>query len=359
MTTGTSGQGKRVTIRDVALSAGVSPAAVSKVLTGASGVSEALRCRVEAAILSLGYRPLTTARAMRGRTFTLGVVLPDITNPFFSEIISGAQGFLAATRYHALIGISQAEPAVERRLIDGMIDLQVDGVILLGAIEDSLQLSEIGRAIPTVAIGHRPLADQAFDTVNDDDALGAGLAVKHLAAQGYRKITMLSLQTRRETIVTDRESGYLDVMAQIGPANILRLGQDLPTIRMQIGQLLTSPERPEAIFAWADWLALEVISIARQIGLRIPQDLGLIGYDNTPPCGLHQNGLSSIDQQGRHLGSEAARLLIERIEGRREPVGLIVTPMLVPRRSSDRFHGVRDDIDLTNCPPLQPSNIGN
>jgi DNA-binding LacI/PurR family transcriptional regulator len=324
----------RVTIRDVALDAGVSVAAVSKVLRDAYGVSDALREKVRASMDKLSYRPLASARGLRGRTYTLGLLLPDLRNPFFADIFDGVNSALARTQYQAMQGIS----VHASELVDAMIDRQMDGLILIGPNEMASRLAEIADRVPLVLIGHHEPVDNLFDTVNNDDQLGARLVVRHLVANGHRRIAMMSL-ARASTVVTQRELGYrLEMMEQgLGTAiNIIGGTQVLRDVQVAVRKLLEGPNRPDALFCWTDLIAIEAISVATQLGLSIPGDIAIVGYDNTMYCDFAQNRLTSVDQSGELLGLQAARLLIERIEGRTEAEHFVVTPRIVARASSRR-----------------------
>lgn len=322
----------RVTIREVADDAGVSVAAVSKVMREAYGVSESLRAKVRASIEKLNYRPLTSARGMRGRTYTLGLILPDIRNPFFSDIIAGAHTALERTQYQVLLGVSH-----EEALVDRMIDRQMDGLILIGTIESAKRLETIAREKPLVTIGHHAANNTLFDTVNDDDQLGAELVVRHLITNGYRDIAMLSLASTTSSIIAERELGYRRAMIEQGVGrsiNIVRSAQTMREVQLAARRLFEGPQKPEAIFCWTDFIALEIISVATELGLRIPEDMAIVGYDNTMFCDFAQNSLTSVDQSGEMLGLQAVRLLIERIRGREEAEHFVVKPRVVARNSS-------------------------
>ncbi len=334
-----SGGGKpnRITIRDVAADADVSVAAVSKVLREAYGVSPSMRARVHLSMAKLGYRPHTAARGMRGQTFTLGLVLPDIRNPFFADIITGFQQGLEGTQYQALIGINKATPTVDEGLVDSMIDRQMDGLLIVGATSQD-QLAEIAQRKPLVTIGNHDADNQFYDTVNNDDEKAARLAVRHLVDNGYRNITMLSLISD-STIIKERERGYRDEMNRLGLgrfAHIVFADQTLPEVHKAAQDILSGPDRPEAIFCWTDFIALQVIGVATELGLRIPDELAIVGHDNTMYCDFGQNSLTSVDQSGNLLGLEASRLLIERIKGRQLPEHYLVSPRLAVRKSSRR-----------------------
>ena len=329
----------RVTIREVAEDAGVSVAAVSKVLRDAYGVSDALRAKVRASMDKLGYRPLAAARGMRGQTYTIGLVLPDIRNPFFADIMVGVNNALERTQYRAMIGISQGNPAGEMAIVEAMIDRQMDGIVLIGATEDRANLGAIAQRKPLVAVGHHEPEVSSFDTVNNNDQHGGLLVVRQMVAAGYRRIAMISLQSTTSTILAERELGYRRGMVEAGlggAINIVHAPQTLRDVQIMARRLLQSANPPDAIFCWTDFIALEVISVATELGLRIPQDVGISGYDNTMYCDFAQNSLSSIDQSGELLGLQATRLLIERIKGRTEAEHFVVPPRLVTRRSTSR-----------------------
>jgi LacI family transcriptional regulator len=328
-----------VTIRDVAGDAGVSVAAVSKVLRDAYGVSDALRARVRASIDRLGYRPHAAARGMRGQTYTLGLIIPDLHNPFFADILAGINTALERTQYQLLLGVCESDPGNENALIEAMSDRRMDGLILIGSrIGD--KLAEVASRIPTVVIALHAEGETNYDTVNNDDRLGATLVVQHLVAAGYRHIAFLSQQisvNEKAMVTMERETGYRAAMQEAGlgrNVQVIYAGQKSRETQTVARHLLEQRNRPDAIFCWTDFIALEVLSVARDLGLNVPGELAVVGYDNTSYCDLAQNALTSIDQSGQVLGLQAARLLIERIGGRDKAEHYVVTPRLVARASS-------------------------
>ncbi|KZM48489.1 LacI family DNA-binding transcriptional regulator [Labrenzia sp. OB1] len=323
----------RVTIRDVAKDAGVSVAAVSKVLRDAYGVSENLSLKVRASMKKLGYRPLASARGMRGRTYTLGLIFPDLRNPFFADIYAGINSALERTQYQAMQGVSPTATA----LIEAMIDRQMDGLILIGPNEELEMLIETAERTPLVAIGQHDSSGDAFDTVNNDDKLGARLVVQHLMKNGFRNIAMLSVSEPASTVVHHRELGYCAEMTDQQCADfihIVRAPQVARDVQVAVRRLLESKNRPEALFCWTDLMAFEAISVATELGLGIPDDIAIVGYDNTIFCDFAQNALTSVDQSGELLGLQAARLVVERINGRTNAEHLVITPRIVARNSS-------------------------
>jgi len=333
----------RTTIRDVAKDAEVSIAAVSKVLRKAGGISDPTRQRIEASIAKLNYRPLISARGMRGQTYNLGIVLSDIANPFFSEILVGIHAVLDNTPYQPLLGVTMGKAAREQALINAMVDRQVDGVILIAPHLGERSLSGLSRQMPIVTFGyHKPDAD-TFDTVNIEDVMGGEIAVDHLVAGGHRNIMMLSSiaepeeRPRELTGTYQREQGYHNAMKRAGLeqyARVVRARPDPDEIGRQVRTLLAGENRPTALFCWADFYAFHVLSIAKDLGMEIPRDLAVVGFDNTPSCRLKQNDLSSVDQSGAVLGERAAKALIERINGRKQAAHTLLLPRLAVRGSS-------------------------
>jgi len=279
-----------VTIRTVAADAGVSVAAVSKVLRDAYGVSPELRSKVQSSVAKLGYRPRPAARAMRGRSYTIGLLLPDIRNPFFADILEGVNSALERTQYQTLLGISQSATSMEAAVIDAMVDWQMDGVILVGPRMAPKEMAAVADRIPMVAVGHHEPQARTFDTANNDDRMGARLVVQHLAAAGRKRIAFLNLAVQgldEVTVTGRREAGYRAAMREHGLARheqIIRAEQTPREVQLAVKQRLKASPRPEAIFAWTDFVAFEVLSVAREAGLSVPADLAVVGYDNTRDC---------------------------------------------------------------------------
>lgn len=334
-----SQRGERVTIRTVAADAGVSVAAVSKVLRNAYGVSDVLRHKVVESIERLKYQPSVAARAMRGQTYTVGILLIDIENPFLPQIIGGVNERLALSNYKAMIGIGQANLPIESSFIESMIANHMDGLILVAPKASDDMISRYAKKLPIVAIAHHHRTSTLYDTVNGDDELGAKIAVAALVAEGHRDVLMLSQETRefQETGVTmQREIGYAKAMTAAGLADRIRVIR-IPNAGSERDQamrdVLSSPDRPRAIFCWSDLHGVHLINQAKTMGIPVPGELAIVAYDNSAVASLPLIDLASIDQEGRKLGTEAAELLLSRIKGRTEARHFLVEPHLV-RRSS-------------------------
>lgn len=333
---------KRVTITDVARLAGVSTAAVSKVLRNAYGVSDAMRDRVRAAMAELDYRPHAAARGMRGRTYTIGVLLDNIRNAFFADILDGIRDELYQTEYSVLIGAAGFGADDQARVVRSMVDRQMDGLVLIAPGIRRDEVLAMAATTPTIVIGHHDHAE-VHDSVVDADAAGAGLVVDHLTALGHRDIALVaSAGTRssmwRQTPEIVLTRGYRAAMERHGLADQARVVaaaySDDGGYKAGL-HLLTGERPPTAIMTGADVAALGIHRAAHELGLRIPADLSLVGYNNTAIAALTSVQLTSVDQAGHTMGATAARMLIERVEGHRDrAVQTSMTPRLVVRAST-------------------------
>ncbi|WP_432970226.1 LacI family DNA-binding transcriptional regulator [Dactylosporangium sp. CA-233914] len=334
---------KRATIVDVARHAGVSTASASKVLRGVQGVSPEMRERVEAAMAALSYRPHRLARGMRGSTFTVGVMLSDIDNPFFGVLIKGLNEVFATQKYELLIAPATSGEDSQNAVIDSLIDHQMDGLVLVAPRSHEDHLEEIGKQIPTVVIGpHGP--SQQYDTVSGDDRLGSELVVDYLVALGHRRIAFLVNQHPSDLVNLPEEArarGYEEAMARRDLTSEVTLieGDWSHEGGRAVGQrVLETYPRPTAIFAGADVAALGVLARCWEAGVRIPEELSVVGYDNSPTAALVPVSLTSVDQSGHEMGATAGRLLLDRIGGRSEPRNEVLTPRLVVRRTTGAAH---------------------
>mgnify|MGYP001199837786 FL=1 len=332
----------RITIRTVAEHAGVSVAAVSKVLRNAYGVSADMRAKVEASIGALNYRPSAAARGMRGQTYTIGVIMADINNPFYPQIFEGINDGLSGTQYIPLIGLGRSVATIETTIVNAMVDRQMDGIIMIGQRLNTPGLNEVAGSLPIVVVAHHEPTATAFDTVNNDDELGGRLVVEHLLAQGYKRPAMITLsrsQIGRVDVSDRREKGFAKAMQAAGLGHYVHIEAaeaELEDVTATVQALLERPDPPDALFGWADYYALEVLSAVRTLGYRVPEDIGVIGYDNSEPCAFTQNNLTSIDQSGREIGRQSVRLLLERIGGRTTAEHFITTPKVSVRGSTRR-----------------------
>ncbi|MET8080361.1 LacI family DNA-binding transcriptional regulator [Streptomyces sp. NPDC005303] len=346
----TSEPSRRVTIVDVARHAQVSTTAVSKVLRNAYGASPEMRAKVRRSIDELGYRPLAAARGLRGQTYTLGVMLPDIRNPFFPEILDGITSRLEETDYQVFLGPGCNGEKEEARVTEAMIDRGMDGLILVAPVSPRSHLEHLASVVPVVIVG-RHGHSAAYDTVNDDDMAGAALVVGHLAGLGHRRIAHVEHRetdpTRLEEMPNaQRAEGYRRAMRSHGLSEEIDVVSTSYTPQGGLQgakELLTRPRRPTAVFAGADIVAMGMLEAFTEAGVSVPGDISVAGYDNTTFAALGPISLTSVDQAGREIGDNAARLLLERIADRDKPsVQVKLSPTLVPRRTTAPFREERD-----------------
>jgi LacI family transcriptional regulator len=332
---------RRVTIQDVAREAGVSVSAVSKVLRDAYGVSPQMREKVTAAIEQLGYRPHAGARAMRGSSYTIGVMVTELSTPFQVEVAQGIADELEPGPFQEVIIAAGAAPDRQRRGIEALIDRQADGLIVVGPWMSAEWLDELGARIPTVAVA-RHGGGATFDTVVDDDYEGARLMVDYLAKLGHVRIAHTSMPSGglvKPSVAspTARCDGYVAAMRRHGlEPDVIETAYDEEGGYLAALQALARPVPPTAIFAGADIAALGVLRAAEERGLRVPEDLSVTGYDNIYISTIGRVSLTTVDQSGHLTGSVSARLLLERINGRVRPVHYVVAPRLIARGTSAR-----------------------
>jgi LacI family transcriptional regulator len=330
---------RRATIEDVARVAGVSKSAVSKVIRQSSGVSTEMRERVTAAIALLGYRPNAGARSLRGRSYTIGVVVIDLASPFQPEIAQGISTELEASPYQEVLVAAGIDPDRQQRSIEALIDRQVDGLILVAPWTSSAWLEELASKVPTVIVARHGQA-QHFDSVVDDDHEGARLMVDHLVELGHERIVHTSQSAgglHRPNILshTARLDGYEDAMRRHGlQPDVITTSYSEEGGYQAALEALSRPIPPTAIFAGADIAALGVLRAAEELGVSVPDDLSVSGYDNTFISGIGRISLTTVDQSGHRTGATSARLLLERIEGRSRPVHYVIGPRLVSRNTT-------------------------
>lgn len=330
------------TIEDVAREAGVSRAAVSKVIRNAYGVSDRMRTQVEAAIERLGYRPRVAARAMRGASFTLGFEIPQVGNDFLTMIVDGATEALAGTPYQMIIAPLGRDQKGDMA-INSLVDRQVDGIVAISPRVDPAWLERIAERTPVVMIGRHDRSDR-YDTITGDDRSGAEQVMSHLLDQGHRRITHLTIHPSRPEPPWAGQAGsephvirtavYRERMAALGlEQSVVHTMFDGSEAHEATRALLALPEPPTAIFAGNDTLAIGVLSAIAEAGLD-ERDVSVVGYDNIPIAGHPLVSLSSVDQSGVLMGREAARLLLERLAGRTGAVQSQIEATLRERRSS-------------------------
>ncbi|MBW9111968.1 LacI family DNA-binding transcriptional regulator [Microbacterium trichothecenolyticum] len=326
---------RSATIEDVAAAAGVSRAAVSKVLRNAYGVSDSMRNRVSAAMTELEYRPRVAARAMRGRTYTIGIEIPDFGNQFFTRVLAGTTAALSDTAYQVVIAPAEHGLREGLRAIEALVDRQVDGLIVVSPRLEQSALERIARTTPLVMIGrHSP--SEMYDTVAGDDAHGVDAAMSHLVELGHRQIAHLTLHEsdpHEDGPHSVRLARYLETMALHGQADddlVWRSDEGQESACAAVERALQSGSRATALFAAHDELALGAQRAIAELGA----ELSVVGYDDVPIASHPALGLTTVHQPGDLMGARAVHLLMERFEGRTVAAHEVFKPELRVRTST-------------------------
>jgi LacI family transcriptional regulator len=340
----------RVTVHEVARHAGVSAMTVSRVVNRADYVAAATRQRVEQAIAELGYVPNSLARGLTSRkTGALGLVVPDVANPFFTLVLKGAEKVARQAGYRVTICNSEADPELEQDYLGDIISNQAEGAIIAPVGDSSrTRLRALKRNNVPFVLVDRSVAGLEADLVQGDSVGGARILVDHLISLGHRRIAMISDSDDVST-ARDRVRGYTDALAAVGvtpdpellvPASVT---EDSEGGRRAMSQLLALKKRPTAVFAINNMVAVGAVAAIREAGLEVPDDIAVVCFDEIVHAAVLSPFLTVMAQPAETFGMLAAQLLLERISARAESRRrIVVLPGdLIVRRSCGAHLGVR------------------
>lgn len=326
------------TIRDVAERAGVSIATVSRVFSGGARVTEDIGRRVRAAALSVNYQPNRVARNLRVRqTRTVGVIVPDIENPFYTSVIGGIEEVLQASEYSLLLANSNENPKREQANVRTFQGEGVAGIIFASTGPDATVYSQLlAASIPLVAVSRVP-ENLRIDTVSVANRAGARSAIEHLVKLGHKRIGLIS-GPPWITTAKERMLGYEEGLSSAG------IGPDHGLIRFAdfrqrggyeaMRELLRLEKVPSAVFVGSNLMTLGALQAIHEDGIRIPGDLAVVGFDDLPWAVSLNPPLTAVAQPAYQVGLTAARLLLDRLSNPKRAIRNVVLETSLTIRSS-------------------------
>lgn len=327
------------TIKDVAARAGVSFTTVSHVLNETRPVSADARRRVLAAVEEIGYLPSAVARSLRkSETKIIGVLVPNVDNPFFAELVVGVEECCRQAGFSVFLCNSDNNPKRQQQYMRTLLEKRVDGMLLSSA-GDATALARIFKlaTVPAVTVD-RVVADARADRVSVDNLDGAYKAVRHLVELGHKRIACISGPAEFD-VTRERVQGWRRAQEEAGfqADESLLLESDFSSSGGYEAARRLLGEHPEmtALFASNDLMALGALRAAAERGVRVPQQLSVVGFDDIELSSYVYPGLTTVGCSIRELGREAGRVLIDRIENPGAPLKDVqLTPRLVLREST-------------------------
>lgn len=327
---------KRANISDVAKLASVSTATVSRVLNNDGYISTKARKVVEAAIASLNYSPSQVARSLREQSSPIiGLIITDIKNPYYPELVSGVESQLRQRGYSLILCNTDDDPEREKHYLDFLVSQRVDGIIICsqGLVNRHKKLLQgTGTNIVLVDVG---LGINNFPTVTSDDREGGYLVGQHLAENGYPKIVYLGLDGE----MNEGSLRYNGLKEGCGNIPTLQFtgSNDVALVSTIIDQILEKVKPPFALFAHNDMSAIGVMHALKSRGLRVPEDVGVVGYDDIAIASYVTPALTTVKHHHEILGHEAVKILDELIAGENKVKNRKVNLELVIRNSTAKL----------------------
>ncbi|WP_027417610.1 LacI family DNA-binding transcriptional regulator [Aneurinibacillus terranovensis] len=305
------------TIYDVAREAEVSIATVSKVINNTGRISDKTRKKVMDVMDRLGYRPSIVASALTGkRTYTIGLLIPDLANPFFAEIARSVENRGHELGFSIVLCSTDNDSNKEAKYIALLRQKSVDGIILAAGFNNDEILKQLVDEKFPIAVISQDIPSLAADSVTVDDYLGGYKVTEHLISLGHKRIAVFAENARSSK---ERIRGYRQALTDAGldldERFIYVCDSTIEGGKQQAREMLTITERPTAIFACNDLLAVGVMQAAREYGLTFPDDLSIIGFDNTILATSVNPPLTSVAQPIEEMGRQVMDLLVQRIEG--------------------------------------------
>jgi LacI family transcriptional regulator len=327
------------TVQDVARRAGVSTATVSYALNGTRFVSDALRERVLSAARELQYEPNAAARTLRSnRSATIGLLIADLRNPFFTEVLRGVEDTAQARGYTVILANSDEDIVRETASLRVLRARHVDGLILAPAAGRHPQLEQLVRSHFPMVFLDRDIPGLRVPAVMLDNKAAAHVAVRHLIAAGHRHIGMIAGRPSITSTI-ERQAGYRQALLEAGipmDSSLVKTGgSSIDGGAAAAAELLERRPRPTALFVANNLMTVGALTVIERHGLRIPQDVALVGFDDFPWAEVLKPRLTTIAQPHYALGCRAAELLFEQLSGfTAQPRRVLLPGELILRDSS-------------------------
>jgi LacI family transcriptional regulator len=330
---------RNATLKDVAARAGISVATASHTINKTRKVNEETQERVFAAIKELGYSGHSIARSLRrGKTSTLGLVVSDIENPFFTRLASDIQRTAALRGYQVVFANSEERPDRERQILDALNAQRVDGIILAPVAQENAEL--MARQDRPLTLVNRRFAGVDAPHVIADDKLGARLGFDHLWDLGHRRIAVIHGHLDRST-TKDRIEGLRKAHRARGlpldEGMLIEAGPSGDRGEAGLIELIRRSEKPTAIFALSNWALLAAIRGLHQTLLRCPDDVSLVGYGVTSPYWMPTSSVTMVEQPVPMMADACVRLLLDQIETGRPAKSVTLPPTLSLGQSTQRI----------------------
>lgn len=324
-----------VTSIDVAKAAGVSQTTVSRILNGHTGVSERVQAKVADAIDRLGYRPNLSARSLvTSRTHTVGVVLGDLTNSYYAELLHTMSGELNSGGYRTLILSDRAGSVEDLRTT--LWETNVDGVIVATTLlspENEARIVSLG--VPSVTLGPDPA--EGVDSIAPDNFAGGRIAARHLVDLGHRRIGVVAGPTSAGS-VRDRHRGFLAELADRGvefDASLMRVADlDYERARDAARELMSLPDAPTALFCHNDPSALGALNAAVALGKRVPDDISVLGFDDIAMSSWDAFRLTTVRQPIHDMAAGAVELILDRLAHPERDAKHVILPCTLIERTT-------------------------
>lgn len=330
---------QRVTMADVAREAGVSLMTVSRAINDKDGISESTRDRIQAIVERLGYRPSEIARSLvTDRTGTIGLVVIDNSNPFFSEVARGVEHEAYAQGYNVFLCNTEEDIEREQAVLRSLEEKRVDGVLLCSPRLDEAALRSALRRHAAVVMINRRLGDPRFGVIAVDDERGGRIATEHLLNRGHRIIGYLTGPERSYSGQL-RARGYRSALVAAGITPCAGWERPcLPVVesgREAAYDLLTAQPDMTALFCYNDLSAVGALQACADLGRRVPDDVAVVGFDDVPLAAWVTPSLTTCHVPMYDLGNQAVRLLLDHIRGCGERCeDIVIEPELIIRDSA-------------------------